>query len=69
MALKNYTIYFEFVGKKMRMNIPAENEKQAFEILKGKIKLVKCQDNGPVTTNEELKKSIQDLLDKIFPDA
>jgi hypothetical protein len=35
--MKNYTIYFEFYGKKMKTTIMAENEEKAKELVKSKI--------------------------------
>jgi hypothetical protein len=35
--MKNYTIYFEIYGKKMKSTVMAENEEKAKELVKSKI--------------------------------
>ncbi len=35
--MKNYTIYFEIYGKRMKTDVMAENEEKAKELIKSKI--------------------------------
>jgi len=55
--MRNYEVYFELFGKKMKTTILAENEKQAQEKLKNKIIFHKIEKK-----NEEFNKSM-DILD------
>lgn len=52
--MKNYKIYFEVYGKKMKTTVKANNERDAKELVKNKIKFIKITE----TENIDFLKNI-----------
>ncbi len=46
--MKNYKIYFEVYGKKMKTTVKAKTETEAKELIKNKIKFIKVIQEDPI---------------------
>lgn len=57
--MKDYTVYFEIYGKKMKVTVKAFNEEGAKLIVKNQIKFHKVEDS----TMDALKKTFGDIID------
>lgn len=58
--MKNYTLYFEVFGKKMKTQVMAESEEKAKEAIKNKIVFHKVE-----KSNDEFNKAV-DLMDDML---
>ena len=50
--MRNYTVYFELFGKKMKTTLIAKNEEEAKEIIKNKIKFYKVEKKSDDNFND-----------------
>jgi len=66
--MKNYTIYFEIFGKKLKTDIIAENELKAKEIIRDKIifNKIEINNNNDDSTNNTEKSEVVDFLLSFF---
>ena len=61
MSNKNYNVYFEIYGKKMKAKVLAENEIQAKQKVKDKVIFYKAE----IDKNDDYNKSI-DMMDELL---
>ena len=59
--MKNYTIYFEIFGKKMKFTTLAESKNDAINILKNKINIIKIEEPNCVSDDDMLN-NLKDLF-------
>jgi hypothetical protein len=58
--MRNYQVYFELYGKRMKARVTAENELKAAEHIRKKLSIVKV---------EEAKYDVLDELDRIWKET
>jgi hypothetical protein len=63
--MKVFTVYFEICGKKMRMNLKANNETEAKKVITDKIIFHKIEEDYSIFLEGELDE-IKNIFDGIF---
>lgn len=64
--MKNYTIYFEIFGKKMKFTTLAESKNDAINILKNKINIIKINEGTSEGINEGTNNDMLNNLKDLF---